>query len=153
MIPVPRTDVPSEIQSAHLWDRIGWARENLRRVEPTYAVVFEDPAEPDAAAKVLHPAPEWLAMALNGHLLPPVDTYLRDALRKDGEPKEHPYAAPIGPMTEEQAIEYLIQKDIPARVWAEPTNRPRFAIVRRAAIPTDRTHRNAWRLNDFARAA
>lgn len=145
--------VPAEIQSAHLFDRIGWARQNLRRVEPTYAVVFEDPHEPEAPVKVLHPAPEWLAMALNGGLLPPVETYLRDATVPDGEPKEHPYATPIGPMTEEQAIEYLIQKDIPARVWAEPSNRPRFAIVKRSAIPTDRTHRNAWKLSDLARAA
>jgi hypothetical protein len=145
--------VPADIQSAHLFDRIMWARENLKRVEPTYAVVFEDPAEPDAPAKVLHPAPEWLAMALNGHLLPPVETYLADAQEPDEAPKRHPYAAPIGPMTEEEALEYLIQKDIPARVWAEPSNRPRFAIVARASIPSDRTHRNAWKLNDLARAA
>jgi hypothetical protein len=141
--------VPAEIQSAHLFDRIMWARENLKRVEPQYAVVFEDPAEPDAPAKVLHPAPEWLAMALNGHLLPPVETYLRDAGVPDGEPKEHPYAAPIGPMTEEQALEYLIQKDIPQRVWNdESSNSQRFRIVNTDSIPSNRIYRNAWRIKE-----
>ena len=37
----------------------------------------------------------------------------------DGEPKEHPYAAPIPAMTEEEAIEYLIQKDIDPSVWRD----------------------------------
>lgn len=55
------------------------------------------------------------------------------------------YADPIGPMTEEQAIEYLIQKDIPPRVWRDYRgNRRILAIVPVQAVPKDRTHRNAW---------
>jgi hypothetical protein len=156
-------------RASHLWDRLHDARERLAPVQSRYRVVFEDPAEPDAPAKVLVPDPNWLACALAGGILPPIDAYLADAAKVAAWEQEHgtlegfawslvggashPYAAPIGPMTEEEALEYLIQKDIPARVWADPTNRPRFAIVARASIPTDRTHRNAWKLNDIARAA
>jgi hypothetical protein len=133
---------------AHLFDRLLWAKEHLAPVQSRYRVVFEDPAEPDAPAKVLVPDPNWLAAALHGGVLPPIDAYLADQSVPDGEPKEHPYAAPIGPMTEEEALEYLIQKDIPRRVWDDPTaNAPRFAIVPVEAIPSDRTHRMAWRLD------
>jgi len=133
---------------AHLFDRLLWAKEHLVPVQSRYRVVFEDPSEPDAPAKVLVPDPNWLAAALHGGVLPPVDTYLRDQNVPDGEPKEHPYAEPVGPMTEEEALEYLIQKDIPRRVWDDPTaNAPRFAIVPIETIPSDRTHRMAWRLD------
>ena len=153
----------------HLWDRLAEARERLDPVQSKYRVVFEDPNEPDAPAKILVPDPNWLAAALAGGVLPPIDAYLADAAKvaqweQDHGTLEgfawnkvggasHPYAAPIGPMTEEEAIEYLIQKDIPPRVWATDTNRPRFAIVPVEAIPTDRSHRMAWRLNDFERVA
>jgi hypothetical protein len=53
-----------------------------------------------------------MAAALAGDILPPIDTYQRDRLVPDGEPKEHPYAEPIEAMTEEEAVEYLVQKDI-----------------------------------------
>jgi hypothetical protein len=151
MTPRSVIPVPADIQASHLFDRILWARENLKRVEPQYAVVFEDPAEPDAPAKVLHPAPEWLAMALNGYVLPPITTYLADQEVPDGEPKAHPYAAPIGPMTEEEAIEYLIMKDIPQRVWnAENRNKTYLRITNIENVPSDRTYRNAWKLKEEA---
>jgi hypothetical protein len=137
----------------HLWDRLHDAKSRLSPVQSKYRVVFEDPAEPDAPCKVLVPDPSWMACALVGGILPPIESYLSDQEVPDGQPKAHPYAPPIGPMTEEEAIEYLVMKDIPARVWAKPSNRPRFAIVPLEAIPFDRTHRNAWRLNDFARIA
>ena len=40
---------------------------------------------------------------------------------------------PIGKMTEEQTIEYLIMKDIPQRVWREyqKANQPRLVICRK----------------------
>jgi hypothetical protein len=51
-------------------------------------------------------------------------------------------------MTEEQAIEYLIMKDVPARVWHSDYkyNRQMFRIVKRDQLPEDKTYRNAWRL-------
>lgn len=53
----------------------------------------------------------------------------------------------IGPLTEEQAMEYLLQKDVPPHVIADNAhNRKHYIITHKRTIPTDRTHRNAWRL-------
>ena len=66
----------------------------------------------------------------------------------DGQPKEHPYAEPIDPMSEEEAIEYLIMKDIDPSVWQEYRgNRTIIKIVPVELIPSDRSYRNAWKIN------
>ena len=131
----------------HLWERLLEAKSRLEPVQSKYRVVFEDPATPDEPAKVLVPDPNWMAAALEGNILPPIDTYQRDRDVPDGQPKEHPYAKPIGPMTEEEAIEYLIMKDICPSVWQEYRgNRTIMRIVPVELIPTDRSFRNAWRL-------
>ena len=131
----------------HLWTRLLEAKSRLKPVQSKYRVLFEDPREPDAPAKVLVPDPNWMAAALAGDILPPIDTYQRDRLVPDGEPKEHPYAEPIGAMTEEEAIEYLVMKDIDPAVWRDyKGNRTIMKIVPVEMIPSDRSHRNAWRI-------
>ena len=132
---------------AHLWDRLADAKARLDPVQSKYRVLFENPAEPEAPAAVLVPDPNWLAAALDGNVLPPIDTYLRDQNVPDGEPKEHPYAKPIGAMTEEQAIEYLVMKDISPAIWRDyKGNRTIMKIVPVELIPSDRSFRNAWRI-------
>jgi len=132
----------------HLWERLAEAKSRLAPVQSQYRVLFENPAEPDAPASVLVPDPNWMAAALAGGVLPPIDTYLRDQNVPDGQPKEHPYAEPIGAMTEEEAIEYLIQKDIPPEVWRDyQGNRIIMKIVPVELIPSDRSFRNAWKIN------
>ena len=56
---------------------------------------------------------------------------------------------PIDAMTEEQAIEYLIQKDIPMRVWQnyDKANRPRMVICTKSQLPSTRLWRNSWKIN------
>ena len=131
----------------HLWDRLAEAKSRLAPVQSKYRVLFEDPATPDEPAKVLVPDPNWMAAALAGNVLPPIDTYQRDRLVPDGQPKEHPYAEPIGAMTEEEAIEYLVQKDIDPAVWRDyQGNRTIMKIVPVEMIPSDRSFRNAWRI-------
>ena len=133
--------------TTHLWTRLLEAKSRLKPVQSKYRVLFEDPREPDAPAKVLVPDPNWMAAALAGDILPPIDTYQRDRLVPDGEPKEHPYAEPIGAMTEEEAIEYLVQKDIDPAVWRDyQGNRTILKIVPVEMIPSDRSFRNAWRV-------
>ena len=133
---------------SHLWERLAEAKSRLAPVQSQYRVLFENPAEPDAPASVLVPDPNWMAAALAGGVLPPIDTYLRDQNVPDGQPKEHPYAEPIGAMTEEEAIEYLIQKDIPPQVWRDyQGNRIIMKIVPVELIPSDRSFRNAWKIN------
>jgi hypothetical protein len=129
----------------HLWTRLLEAKARLKPVQSKYRVLFEDPRKPDAPAKILVPDPNWMACALEGNILPPIDTYQRDRLVPDGEPKEHPYAEPIEAMTEEEAIEYLVQKDIDPAVWRDyQGNRTILKIVPVEMIPSDRTFRNAW---------
>ena len=132
----------------HLWDRLAEAKTRLKPVQSKYRVLFEDPAAPDEPAKVLVPDPNWMACALEGDILPPIETYQRDRDVPDGQPKEHPYAAPIPAMTEEEAIEYLIMKDIPPNVWRDyEGNRCIMRIVPVELIPSDRSFRNAWKIN------
>jgi hypothetical protein len=135
----------------HLWDRLAEAKSRLEPIQSKYRVLFEDPSDLSAPAAVLVPDPNWLAAALAGGVLPPIETYLRDRDVPDGQPKEHPYAEPIGPLTEEQAIEYLIQKDISPAVWRDyKGNRVILKIVPVELIPSDRSFRNAWKINQEA---
>lgn len=156
-----------EYRSMHLFERICIADHFLPMVQSKYRVVFEDPAAPEGSpCAVLIPDPHFLAQLLHGGIQPPIETCLADNdayqayLDAGNDPTKfnwhdidggakHPYAAPIGPMTEEQAIEYIIQKCLPRRVWDDPTaNYPRFKIILKESIPTKRTFRNAWRINN-----
>jgi hypothetical protein len=131
----------------HLWDRLAEAKTRLDPVQSKYRVLFEDPATPDEPAKVLVPDPNFMACALEGDILPPIEAYQRDRGVPDGQPKEHPYAEPIGAMTEEEAIEYLVQKDIDPSVWRDyQGNRTILKIVPVEMVPSDRSFRNAWRI-------
>ena len=132
-------------------------------IEPKYRIVYEDPAFPDEPVKVVAPSPNWLEDAMAG-LLPPVWVHLQlkedeelaiaegrgSTFRHDEEKWMLQFTAPrIGPLTEEQAMEYLLMKDVPRRVWEDyqdGANYTRFKIVTKEQVPADRTFRNAWRL-------
>ena len=94
-----------EFQGTHLWDRLGWAKENLEPYRSEYCIVWEDPDNLDEPAKVTHPDPNWMACALNG--------------------------------------------GIPERVWKdyEQANRKRLLIVKKEQLPSHRTWRNAWKID------
>ena len=53
-------------------------------------------------------------------------------------------------MTQEQAIEYLIQKDVPQSVWREwdAGNKPKMVICRKEQLPATREWRNAWKISE-----
>jgi hypothetical protein len=149
---------------SYLWSRLQWAKANLRPVHSQYRVVYEDPAEPDAPAKVIIPDPNWMAAALHGGILPPIEAYLRDrevanaweaahnGMQEGFDWRDHgaahPYAEPCGPMTEEKAIEYLVMKDIPPRVWRDYRgNRTILRIIKVEQLPSTREWREAWVIN------
>ena len=126
-----------------------------------YCVIFENPDFPEQPACVLSPSPEWMEAAKAG-LLPPISVYWelqadeekaiaegRHAeFKHDPEKLEAQYTAPrVGPLTEEEAMEYLVMKDVPRSVWGRQHNRPMFKIVKRDDVPTNRAFRNAWRLS------
>ena len=147
-----------EFQGTHLWNRLGWAKENLEMYRSEYCVVWEDPNEPDEPAKVTHPDPNWMACALQGGILPPVSSYWE--LKKDENtpgfekhtrgPELLHNMKPIDAMTEEQAIEYLIQKDIPMHVWqdSDKSNKPRMVICKKSQLPSTRSWRNSWKIKE-----
>lgn len=154
-----------------LIERIDWAHENLAPVTPKYAIVWFDPLDEDEVAKVTRPAPEWLAAALHGGIVPTAEACQRivwkmddvtfigskadadDWCRRNRRPVSiedysmiHGAVAPA--MTEEQFMEYLVMTTLPTRVWADrETNRRRFVICPADKIPQDRRFRAAWRLN------
>jgi len=136
-----------------LWEREMIFKDQHKDLpQPNYAILWEDPSDPDAPAKVTKPSPTWLAMAMHGGILPPVEVYhkLREDEEREGFTRHTQghilhQTPPLGPMTEEEAIEYLIQKDIPPRVWRDyEGNRTVFKIVPVELIPTNRSFRNAW---------
>jgi hypothetical protein len=54
-------------------------------------------------------------------------------------------------MTEEEAIEYLVMKDIDPAVWQEYRgNRTIMKIVPVELVPSDRSFRNAWKIKQEA---
>jgi len=138
-----------EALTLKLWQRELVLKERkLPPVEPQYCIVWEDPDDMDAPVHITTPSPQWLAMALHGNVLPPVEVYPLPVNDKGSVIEGHAlHDDVIEAMTEEEAMEYLLQKDVPASVWSAPKgNARRFVICKRAMIPTDRNHRNAWAL-------
>lgn len=144
-----------DFKGTHLFDRLCWAKRNLEPVQTEYRVVYED--DVDQCAKVLVADPNWLACALVGNILPPVWVYWELA-KDEAQPgfKKHTrgyllhQTEPIGPLSEKQAIEYLIQKDIKPSIWQtwDSGNKPKLIICRKDQLPATREWRNAWRISD-----
>ncbi|MTI10180.1 hypothetical protein [Curvivirga aplysinae] len=129
-----------------LFERLLWAKSHLEPYQSQYAVVFEH--DMDEPVAVMHPDPNWMACAIAGDILPPVEVYQQLEIVDGKVTNGHILHEEVIPaMTEEQAVEYLIQKDIPPHVWMDNTgNRPKFKICKRDQIPTNRNYRNAWSL-------
>lgn len=140
----------------HLFDRLLWAKQNLAPVQSQYRIVWEDPDDPDAPARITVPDPNWMAAALHGGILPPIESYIEDRQRlkqsgvqdyKKVGGARHPYANPISAMTEMEAIKYLLIKDCPEQILTENRNRPYYMITSVTKIPKNRLHRNAWQMS------
>jgi hypothetical protein len=125
-----------------------------------YRVIYEDPDFPEEPAKILVPTDEWMELAMSGGL-PPISVYwalkadeeqaiaagTHATFSHDNEKYMLQFTSPrIPPLTEEEAIQYLIMKDIPHRVWRKEHNKQLFKIVKRDQLPTDRTFRDAWKV-------
>jgi hypothetical protein len=126
---------------------------NVDLEQSPYAIMWEDPEDLDGTMKVTTPSPTWWAMALHGNILPPVEVYW-ELKHDESQPgfKQHTRGhllhetEPMPPMTEEEAIGYLIMKDLPPSVWNYKGNRTIMKIVPRELIPSDRSFRNAWKI-------
>ena len=147
-------DTP-QFQGTHLFDRLCWAKENLDGVQSEYRVVYEDKLE--ECAKILVPDPNWMACALQGGILPPVQVYwelAKDEAKPDFVMHTRGHllhnTKPVEAMTEEQAVEYLIMKDCPQHVWRDwdSGNKPKLVICRKEQLPATREWRNAWKISE-----
>lgn len=143
-----------DFTGTHLFDRLCWGKEHLEPVHSDYRAVYEDSV--DECAKILIADPNWMACALAGNILPPVWVYhelAKDEAQEGFTKHTRGYllhdTPPIGPMTEEEAIEYLILKDCPADVVAnfDKGNRKTLVICHKEQLPNNRVWRNAWRIN------
>jgi len=131
-----------------LIDRIRWAAENLEEVEPEYCAVYEDPET--KMAFIMTPSQQCMAMLIYGGLMPPpwVKQMLKEEEQKEGFTSHSDHGKghllhttpPIPALTQEQAIEYLVQTDVPKEAWDS------LIICRRDQIKKDREFRNAWRV-------
>ena len=146
-----------EFQGTHLWDRLGWAKQNLEPFRSEFCIVWEDPDNLEEPAKVTHPDPNWMACALQGGILPPVWVYwelAKDEAEEGFTKHTRGYllhnTKPVEAMTEEQAIEFLIQKDVPQSVWRSwnEGNKPKMVICRKEQLPATREWRNAWKISE-----
>ena len=146
-----------KFQGTHLWGRLCWAKENLEGKQSDYRIVWEDPDKPEECSKITVPDPNWMACALQGGILPPVEVYwalAEDEAKPDFKKHTRGYllhnTKPVEAMTEEQAIEYLIMKDIPQRVWRnyDKANKPRLVICKKDQLPSTREWRNAWKIDE-----
>ena len=126
-----------------LWLReIIYCRTINQRPDPSYAIVWEDPEDMDAPTRVTIPSPVWLGMAIYGGILPPVEVY-HSLAEDESDPEfvdhERGYllheTPPIAAMTEIEAMDYLMRKDIPPRVWRDYRgNREILKIVPRSSL-------------------
>jgi hypothetical protein len=160
----------------HHWQRIEASRNRIEPVQVEHCAPFN--LDPDEPVKVLHPSPRFISELMAGGIHPPIDAVHSQKLlliaksgehvvidkllahqwRKDHGPIEHEVVVDNRrahlereqALTYEQAIEYCVKKDVPFEVWGKRHNRPKFAIVPRTSIPSDRTHRNDWKLKDLA---
>ena len=128
-----------------------------------YRIIYDDPDEPNEPVKIVTPAPNWMKEAMAGNLpiisimmeLKDEEVYAvengihMDDFKHTPEKVEAQFSGKrTGPLTEEEAIEYLCLKDLPRKCWGENHNRPMFKIIKHSDIPTDRTFRDAWEMSD-----
>lgn len=162
-----------------LYNRLWWAHKNLAPVKSSKVVVFEDPAFENEPCRILAAHPSWMACAMHGNILPPVEAYhemeyhivdnfgneyggvtqlefedmLFDfastgkAMTMQTVTKHSLHGETISALTEVEAIDYLIKKDIPKRVWGySDVNYQRYRVVDRSEIPENKRNRNYWKI-------
>ncbi len=138
----------NQLADLPLWQRLAVAKEQLAPFQSDYRVVFE--ADIDSPSSVLVPDPNWMACALHGGILPPVEVYHQLEQDEQGRITNGHIlhdTPPVGPMSEEEAIEYLIQKDVPQHVWkTKQGNSIKMVICKKDQLPATRDWRNAWKI-------
>jgi len=136
----------------HTLLRLKKALKELEPFQTKYAVVYDD-IDMDHCA-VMHPDPNAMSALMAGGVFPPVWVYWELA-KDEAQPdfKRHHRLHLLhdtpreGPKTEEEALLFLIMKDVPQHIWRnyETSNSVHLKIIRREQQP-NREFRNAWRV-------
>ena len=140
-----------------------------------HCVPYTDPYDLEAPTKVLHPSPRCVSELMAGGIHPPIEAIHNQRLvltcENCGEIECRVVEAPAirakhkikneividnsaahltvaPPMSYEEAIEWIIKKDIPFDVWGKPHNQPQFVILERTAMPS-REYRNTWKMENI----
>ena len=125
-----------------LLSRLLWAHENIISKPCPFAIVWDDPERPDTPARVTIPTDSYWAFLLHGGIVPPVSVW------RDKDHIRVHYAGPIGQLTREQAMRYVLEKDVPRHVWSDSKRNARaYQILPRDHVPKDRSKRDHWILD------
>lgn len=150
----------------HLGRRFLEAKNQLTPFHSEYVILHEDPEYPERPASITVPSPNWMAAAMAGGIIPPIEAFLQDQQTLDAYIERHGssigfdwrnysrcygYCEPAEKMSEREAINYLIMKDLPARVWRDYRgNRSILRVVKRSELNDNCKYRSAWRIRNLS---
>lgn len=109
----------------------------LSSVSCQHAIVWDLPQQNDYQIRITYPMSDYIQLLMFGGISPPA------ALKKTGSADHWNNARPIGPLTYNQALQYIAEADVPQGA--------RYVIVRINDIPEDRSNRDKWLINQFKR--
>ena len=105
----------------------------------SYVIVYEDPEDLDAPARVVTPGADFFEHASRGGVLMDAREVLA---RARGSTFDESKTA--GPMTNQEAMVWLLLHSVPERVWN--SNSQMYSFVEADTVPRDRTFRSAWKM-------
>ena len=127
----------------HPHDRLLAASGRVRPFNSKYRVVYENPS--NGAMHILIPSPQWMGAAMAGDIIDTIEVHLMQDVGVSTSVK------PCPKLTEEQAVEYLLVKDVlakhPELLDTRLSNRLKYRIVTNDSLPTNRDYRDALALN------
>ena len=138
-----------------LIDRLRKSRQDLPPFETDYCVVYED-IDMNCCA-IMRPASHAMSALMAGGIFPPVWVYWELA-KDEAKPNFTRHSEGRGyllhdtpregPKTEEEALLYLIMKDIPEHIWRNynKSNSVKMKICKKNQLPQSREFRNSWRV-------
>lgn len=106
-----------------------------------YRILYE---RDDGGVSAVHPSPVYMAMLRTGGIVRRMRVICDD---KDRRPIFDGDGALLGPMTEEEAMIYLIWRDVPYDIHKAHSqgNRARIALGLFEMLPPTREERDSWR--------
>jgi hypothetical protein len=150
------------LPNSTLFERICWSKENLKPVQPEFAIVWETPMVDEETCKITSASPEFMAKALHGGILPDIEAYIEDRKITDAWEAKHGSQKGFNwndhgcnhahtnsrqsAMTQEETIDYLIKMVLPTEVQNLKGNRPYYQVTKRSNVLRNRLHRNSWKM-------